>query len=293
MGLFDSMKRLFAGGGQSRPKVDLDRRYEKLREGIAGTMSSFYKARDIRTGDIVGLKIIDPKKADPVAARYKGLPKPEEGEIGSKIVGPNVVRTIDWGVSTEGRKFVVMEFLEGTVLSSVINAGRPLSPERRIDLVRQAAEGLATVHRAGFVHHDVCPRNFMVEPAGRLVLIDFGLTVPDDPIYLRPGNRVGTAAYMAPEVIRRRQADRRIDIFALGIAAYEICTLAAPWPKPSKGSGASAALLHDSPPKDVRDLWGEIPEPLAKTIMSSIAARPDDRPPTIEKFLAGFAGVSA
>jgi len=291
MGLFDAFKKLFAGGTPVRARVDLDRRYEKLREGVSGTMSSFYKARDLRTGDIVGLKIIDPKKADPVAARYKGLPKPEEGEIGSRIIGPNVVRTLDWGVSTEGRRFVVMEFIEGTVLSAVINAGRPLAPARRIELVRQASEGLAAVHRAGFVHHDICPRNLMVEPEGRLVLIDFGLTVPDEPAYLRPGNRVGTPAYMAPEVIRRRQADRRIDIFALGITAYEICTLAAPWPRPTKGSGAAAALLHDSPPRDIRELWSDIPEPLARSVMSAIAASPDARPPTVEKFLAGFAGV--
>jgi serine/threonine-protein kinase len=291
MGLFDAFKKLFAGGTPVRARVDLDRRYEKLREGVSGTMSSFYKARDLRTGDIVGLKIIDPKKADPVAARYKGLPKPEEGEIGSRIIGPNVVRTLDWGVSTEGRRFVVMEFIEGTVLSAVINAGRPLAPARRIELVRQASEGLAAVHRAGFVHHDICPRNLIVEPEGRLVLIDFGLTVPDEPAYLRPGNRVGTPAYMAPEVIRRRQADRRIDIFALGITAYEICTLAAPWPRPTKGSGAAAALLHDSPPRDIRELWSDIPEPLARSVMSAIAASPDARPPTVEKFLAGFAGV--
>lgn len=293
MGFFESFKKLFAGGSPARPRVDLERRYEKLREGVAGTMSSFYKARDLRTGDVVGLKIIDPKKADPVAARYKGLPKPEEGEIGSKIVGPNVVRTLDWGVSTDGRKFVVMEFLEGTVLSAVLGSGRPLAPARRIDLVRQACEGLAAVHRAGFVHHDICPRNFMVDSAGRLVLIDFGLTVPDEPLYLRPGNRVGTPAYMAPEVIRRRQADRRIDIFALGIAAYEICTLTAPWPRPAKGAGAAAALLHDSPPRDIREGWSEIPEPLARSVMAAIAANPDARPPTVEKFLAGFAGVSA
>jgi serine/threonine protein kinase len=292
MGFFDSFKKLFSGGGPTRQRVDLERRYEKLREGVSGTMSSFYKARDLRSGDIVGLKIIDPKKADPVAARYKGLPKPEEGEIGSKIVGPNVVRTLEWGVSTEGRRFVVLEFLEGTVLSAVLQSGRPLPPARRIDLIRQACEGLATVHRAGFVHHDICPRNFMVDPAGRLVLIDFGLTVPDEPAYLRPGNRVGTPAYMAPEVIRRRQSDRRIDIFALGITAYEICTLTGPWPRPAKGSGAAAALLHDSPPRDIREGWSEIPEPLARSIMSAIEANPDARPPTVEKFLAGFAGVS-
>ena len=277
-------------GGRSRARVDLVRRYELLHHGIAGTMSNFYKARDNASGAIVGLKVLDPKKVDPIESRYKGLGKAGEGEIGSLIVGPNVVKTLDWGVATDGRAFIVEEFLEGMLLHALLSKKIPLRPEQRLDLVRQAATGIDTVHRAGYVHRDICPRNFILCTDGRLMLFDFGLTVPDRPAFLQPGNRIGTPNYMAPEVVRRRQADRRIDLFSFGITAYEICTLELPWPR---GSTGKAALAHDSTaPTDIREYWPEIPDLLASAIMSCVEADPAKRPASMEAFLARIAKVS-
>jgi serine/threonine-protein kinase len=133
------------------------------------------------------------------------------------------------------------------------------------------------------VHRDICPRNFILGADQRLVLIDFGLTVPDKPAFLQPGNRVGTPNYMAPEVVRRRQADKRLDIFSFGITAYEICAGQSPWPK---GSTGKAALAHDTPPTDIREVWPEIPAPAASAIMACLAADPDRRPPSMDRFLA-------
>ena len=271
--------RLFGG----KPKVDIGRRFERLHESISGTMSSFYKAKDKSTGNVVGLKILDPKKLDPIEGRYKGLGKPGEGEIGSQITGPHVVKTLEWGTATDGRQFIVQEFVEGTMLHSLISAKKPLQATKRIDLVRQAATAIATVHKAGFVHRDICPRNFILRPDGRLVLIDFGLTVPDKPVFLQPGNRIGTPNYMASEVVRRKQADKRLDVFSFGVTAYEICTLDLPWPG---GKSGSAALTHDSPPTPLRDRWPEAPEPLAKAIEACLEADPGRRPESMDKFLS-------
>ncbi|MFM8984772.1 MAG: serine/threonine-protein kinase [Planctomycetia bacterium] len=266
-------------GGSSR--VDLWKRFERLRESHSGTMSAFYKVRDNRTGEVLGLKIVDREKAAPVESRYKGLGKPNEGEIGSKISGPNIVRTMEWGESMAGEPFVVTEFIEGSLLHALLAARKPLPPVQRIDLVRQAATAVDAVHAAGFVHRDICPRNFMLRPDGRLVLFDFGLTVPDKPVFLQPGNRIGTPNYMAPEVVRRRQADRRLDIFSFGVTAYEICTLHSPWPR---GTSGAAALAHDQPPENIRQHWPEIPEPLAAAISACLAADPEKRPPTMQRF---------
>ena len=271
--------RLFGG----KPKVDIGRRFERLHESISGTMSSFYKAKDKSTGNVVGLKILDPKKLEPIEGRYKGLGKPPEGEIGSQITGPHVVKTLEWGTTTDGRQFIVQEFVEGTMLHSLISAKKPLQAAKRIDLVRQAATAIAAVHKAGFVHRDICPRNFILRPDGRLVLIDFGLTVPDKPVFLQPGNRIGTPNYMAPEVVRRRQADKRLDVFSFGVTVYEICTLDLPWPG---GKSGSAALTHDSPPTPLRDRWPEAPEPLAKAIEACLEADPGRRPESMDKFLS-------
>ncbi|MFM9024036.1 MAG: serine/threonine-protein kinase [Planctomycetaceae bacterium] len=275
------------GGGPKR--VDLWQRFERLRESNSGTMSTFYKVRDTSTGEIRGLKVVDRAKAAPVEGRYRGLDKPTEGEIGMAISGPNIGRTIESGVSTDGDPFIVQEFIEGTLLHTVLSGKKPLEPARRLDLVRQAAEAVAVVHQAGFVHRDLCPRNFMLRPDGRLVLFDFGLTVPDKPVFLQPGNRIGTPNYMAPEVVRRRQADKRLDVFSFGVTAYEICTLDSPWPR---GSSGKAALAHDTPPVDIRDRWPEIPPPLAEAIMACIAADPAQRPATMEAFLARIATVT-
>jgi serine/threonine-protein kinase len=114
--------------------------------------------------------------------------------------------------------------------------------------------------------------------------------VPDKPVFLQPGNRIGTPNYMAPEVVRRRQADKRLDVFSFGVTAYEICTLHSPWPR---GTSGHVALAHDQPPEDVRRHWPEIPEPLAVAIAACLAADPDKRPPTMERFLAMIAKVTA
>ena len=145
------------------------------------------------------------------------------------------VKTLEWGTTTGGRQFIVQEFVEGVMLHSLVSAKKPLPVEKRIDLVRQAATAIAAVHKAGFVHRDICPRNFILRPDGRLVLIDFGLTVPDKPVFLQPGNRIGTPNYMAPEVVRRKQSDKRLDVFSFGVTAYEICTLDLPWPGMPEG----------------------------------------------------------
>ena len=284
MGLGDFFGSLFGGSG----KVDLWKRFERMRESTSGTMSTFYKVRDLKTGAILGLKVVDAAKAAPVEARYKSLGKQTEGEIGKQISGPNIVQIKEWGTATTGDPFIVQEFIEGSLLHSLIAAKKQFSPAERLDLVRQAATAIAAVHDAGFVHRDICPRNYILRPDGRLVLIDFGLTVPDKPAFLQPGNRVGTPNYMAPEVVRRRQADKRLDIFSFGITAYEICTGRAPWPK---GSTGKAAMAHDTPPNDIREAWPEIPSPLATAIMACLSAEPDRRPESMARFLTAISAV--
>lgn len=286
MGL-GSLFSMFSGGTQ---RVDVWKKYDRLHESISGTMSNFYKVRDKATGGVYGLKIIDPAKLAPIESRYKGLNKPSEAEISRLIVGPNIVKTIESGITADGRPFIVQEFIEGVLLHALLSSKRPLPPARRLDLVRQAAAAIGCVHNAGFVHRDICPRNFIVQQSGRLVLFDFGLTVPEKPVFLQPGNRVGTPNYLAPEVVRRRQADKRLDLFSFGATAYEICTLDLPWPR---GSTGSAAMTHDSDQADIRTKWPEIPEPFAAAIMACLAPEPASRPATMEAVLGMIGRVTA
>ena len=283
MGIFSG---IFGGGPK---QVYLWKRFERLRESNTGTMSAFYRVRDRKDGEVRGLKIIDRVKSAPIEGRYKGLGKPSEGEIGTQITGPNIARTIEWGEATTGDPFVLQEFVEGSLLHTLLSAKKVLlPPDQRIDLVRQAASAILVVHKAGFVHRDICPRNFMLKHDGSLILFDFGLTVPDKPVFLQPGNRIGTPNYMAPEVVRRRQADKRLDIFSFGVTAYEICTLASPWPR---GTTGNAAMAHDTPPAPIEEHWPEIPQPLAAAITACLAAEPAGRPETMDRFLGAIAKV--
>ena len=88
--------------------------------------------------------------------------RPLEGEIGLKLIHPHVVRTFDCGYSTLGEHFLVMEFIDGTSFQYIREA-RTARTAQRVEFLAQAAEGLAAIHAAGFIHHDINPRNYLVD----------------------------------------------------------------------------------------------------------------------------------
>ena len=150
-----------------------------------------------------------------------------------------------------------MEFVEGTGLHTLIKNEDKLLEGNRHLLFRQMAEAIEAVHKAGFIHRDICPRNFIVSPDGKsLKLIDFGLSLPIKPPYLLPGNRTGTPLYMAPEIVRRKPTDQRVDIFSLGVSAYQMWSFEFPWP--STDTTGTGALQHDS--RDPTPLRSALPE---------------------------------
>jgi serine/threonine-protein kinase len=278
MDLLSRVKSLFGGG-----KVDVRERFELLREAVHGTMSKFYMARDRQRDKIVGLKILDLEKTTQVEKRFKRLNKPSEGEIAAALAHPSIVETLEHGLTTDGEPYIVMEYLEGQGLNTLIQASDQRIAEHRVNLLRQAAEALAAVHEAGFIHRDICPRNFVVSSDRRtLKLIDFGLTVPDTPAFRRPGNRTGTPRYMSPEIVRRRATDHRVDIFSFGVTAYELFAFASPWP----GTVATGkkAMEHDKPPIPITDVCSEIDSSLADAIHACLSANPVDRPKTMSEF---------
>src|SRR5207249_8810795 len=89
------------------------------------------------------------------------------------------------------------------------------------------------MHRTGYLHRDICPRNVMVSKEGVVKIIDLGLAIPYKPLFCKPGNRTGTTNYLAPELINRQTTDHRVDMFALGVTAYEVFTGDLPWKRGS------------------------------------------------------------
>ena len=285
MGISQFFKSILDSG-----KVDVGARYEILREAVSGTMSNFHMARDRETDKIVGLKILDKKKTDALEARFKGLKKPTEGEIAILFQHPRIVVTYSHGITTNEEQFLVMEFLDGPGLNSLIIAKSPLLNGNRLALARQAAEALDAVHEAGFIHRDVCPRNFVCsKDATSLKLIDFGLTVPAEKEFMLPGNRTGTPNYMAPEVVRRRGTDKRLDIFSYGISIYELFAFELPW---LRGTDGRAAMAHGlSAPPPLRKLYPKIDPTLEAAIHKCMEPEPAERFPSMAQFLKAIARV--
>jgi len=273
-----------AGGViRSRSRVDIESRFERLKTAISGTMSKFYAARDRENDRIVGLKLCDFEKFSFFERRFKGLDKPPEGEIAAGMNHPNIVKTLEYGNSTHNEPYLVMELIEGPGLNTLIQL-KDLDrlADKRLSLIQQMAEALRYVHQRGFIHRDVCPRNFICTPdIDRVVLIDFGLTVPATDEFLRPGNRTGTPLYMAPEIIRRRPTDQRVDIFAFGVSCYQLLTFEFPW----RGSDTSgmAALNHDSSsPRSIFEFRPELNKALGTLVMQCIQPNPKDRIQTMD-----------
>ncbi|MDZ4783870.1 MAG: serine/threonine-protein kinase [Planctomycetia bacterium] len=286
MGLLDSFKKALSGG-----KVDVQKRFEFLREAISGTMSSFNMVRDRQTGEIVGLKILDKEKTAAFEERLRGLKRPPEGEIATAIAHPRIVKTLEYGITTRGEQFLVMEFIGGPGLNSLLIARSPLMEGKRLTLTRQAAEAVAAVHKAGYIHRDICPRNLMATTAEvtELKLIDFGLTLPATKEFMQPGNRTGTPNYMAPEIVKRQGTDQRVDIFSFGVTAYEMFTYDLPW---ERGVTGQAAMQHANfEPKDIARARPTIHPTLGKAIMKCIARNPVDRFASMDDFLKSIKGV--
>jgi eukaryotic-like serine/threonine-protein kinase len=284
MPLFDHLKSMLSGG-----RLNVSDRFVLLHEAVSGTMSNFYMARDLQSGRVVGLKILDLEKTVAFQKRFKGLKKPCEGAIAMQMKHARIVETYEHGLTSEGAQYVVMEFLDGPNMNTVLAAHDECLTGRRARYIRQAAEAVAAVHAAGFIHRDICPRNLLLSNKREdLKLIDFGLTVPATKWFMQPGNRTGTPNYMAPELIRRRPTDQRLDVFAFGVTAYEICTFELPW---LRGRDGRAALSHDQPPVDINRFCPKIHPQLARAIHSCIEADLNRRCPSMEAFLHHIAKV--
>lgn len=281
MDILGKVKSLLTGN-----KLDVASRFELERQAFTGTMSKFRVAREFKTGKRVGLKFLDEEKTEAFESRFKGLNKPSEGEIGLQIKHPHVVETYEYGLTTQRQPYILMQYIEGPGLSTLINDRDPRLEEVAVSLIGQMTEAIVAVHEAGFIHRDICPRNFICDPEVQTAtLIDFGLTVPNTPPFRQPGNRTGTPIYMAPEIVRRRSTDQRVDIFALGVTAYRLLTFEHPWP--GEDITGKAALAHDTrEPVDILEHLPSLNPYLADAIRSSLSANPDDRPDTAKRFLA-------
>jgi eukaryotic-like serine/threonine-protein kinase len=280
-GEMNFFKNLFAGGPRIK-RTDITKRFLLQSRVGQGSMSKVWRATDTNTGRTVALKVLDKEKTKKLEDRFKGLKKPTEGEIAVQLRHPNIVQTFEHGHTRDREQFLVMEFIEGVSLSYLVDVQNDVMLANRLKFMIELGEAINYFHRQNWIHRDICPRNVLVTPENQIKLIDFGLVVPNTPDFRKPGNRTGTANYMAPELVRRQSTDQRIDIYSYAITCYEMWTKRFPW---EVGSSEAVMLRVNQPPADIREHAEGIDHEIAEIIMRGLETQPADRWPSMSKLL--------
>ncbi|MFK7777613.1 MAG: serine/threonine-protein kinase [Gimesia sp.] len=276
------LKRFFSKEPRS-PRVNIKQRFELIGRVGQGSMSKVWRANDHLSGKMVALKVLDKQKTLEFEARFPGLNKPKEGEIAVQLNHTNIVKTLEHGITTDNEQFLVMEFVEGYSLSFLVESQNKNMQTNCLKYIIQLGEAIQHFHEGNWIHRDICPRNILVSDEHELKLIDFGLVVPNSAPFMQPGNRTGTAAYMAPELIKRQKTSQKIDIFSYAVTCYEMLTKRLPW---EAAETLDAVLQHiNTPPEKIQNILPDLNIQLAETIMKGLELYPQDRWQTMTEML--------
>jgi len=226
----------------------------------AGGMGEVYVARDPSLGRKVAIKLLPVRLSGDkeTLARFT-----REARSASALNHPNIVTIHEVGMDQgSGSPFIVMEFIDGRDLRSLISNG-PLTNRKTLDIAAQIADGLAAAHEQGIIHRDLKPENVMITKDGYVKILDFGLakiirpagededTAQLDLPGTNPGTILGTVGYMSPEQATGKPLDFRSDQFALGAILYELAT-GKPAFEADNAIDTLSAILHAEPPAITR-----------------------------------------
>jgi len=243
-----------------------------LEERVAsGGMSAIWRARHPTTGRLYAVKILTPESAE-LQASFGKVFAAEEGQTALRLDHPNVIKTHEYGRHGRDAYYIVMEYVDGPNLETLIVLQAPRVRENRFDLALQVGAGLAYIHEQGLIHRDFCPKNVLYGSDGVAKIIDFGLSIPAGVKSPLAEARAGTASYMAPEQIRSQPLDERADIYAFGLSVFEILTCRRPFPDTSDRSRRMQHRLNVEPLR-LREVAPELPAELEAVIGKCIEKR--------------------
>src|SRR5581483_2404025 len=248
--------------------------YRILEQLGEGAMGAVYRAVDIHLDREVALKSVRRE----VASQPEFLERfREEAKIQARLDSPHIVRVYQF--LREGDEFfMVMEFVQGRSLSSVLAEKGRLAPEQAVSIIMQALEGLDYAHRRNVVHRDIKPANIMLNDEGVVKVADFGIARvlgSSRQRLTQVGGVVGTLEYMSPETLVGQDATAASDMYSCGIVAYQLLTGQLPFKHPNDWT--LVEMHRNSAPPPLRGLVPDIPQPLEAAVLRALAKKPQDR----------------
>jgi eukaryotic-like serine/threonine-protein kinase len=250
-----------------------------------GATARVYLAEDLIESIPVAIKMLAPES---IKSHELSLRMLREAEALRGIDHPNVVRVLDTGETLGGVPYLVLEALPGETLGDFLRRQGTPPFEVSLDLVRQAAQGLCAAHRAGIVHRDVKPDNFVLlgptgEPYG-LKLIDFGMAKVDGSGAPSSTHTIlGTVEYMAPEQILAEPVDARTDVYAMGVVMFRLFTGHLPFETSAPADLLRHQLFSSMPPPSWLD--EELDSRIEAMILAAARKHPDNRYASMQHLL--------
>jgi serine/threonine-protein kinase len=248
-------------------------------------MTSIYRATDLRTGQLVAIKIPHPElECDP--AFYSRFQR--ELAIGKKLKHPGVVHMIESGDMDQ--LCIVMEWIDGLFLREILAREGKLPVERATRIAMGVCEALDYIHSQGVVHRDLKPENIMVGEGDAIKLIDFGIAAAEGMrrlTFSKFSNAMGTPDYISPEQIKRKRSDGRSDVYALGVILHEILTGQTPFDGPNPFAVMNDRLVNDPP--SAREINPEVSVQMQEILYRAMERDPDDRYVGAREFAAALA----
>jgi serine/threonine-protein kinase len=259
----------------------------ELRDRIGtGGMATVYRGVHRALGQDRAVKILLPAHtADPtLVERFRS-----EAKLAASLQHPNIVSIYDVG-EDDGLLYFVMDLVEGMPLGRLLDRQQPLPLGRAVNLLRQLGSALDYAHARGVIHRDVKSGNVLIGPNDHLTLFDFGIARGANVGRLtKPGLMVGTPYYLAPEVISGAEGDRRADLYALGILAYEMVTGRLPFHGADTMAVLYAQVNTPAPP-----LVGSAPgltQAVERAVHRQLSKKPDDRYLTAHNFVSALSAA--
>jgi len=261
-------------------------RYEIQRRLGRGGMGAVYVAHDPVLGRLVAIKLFQ-AELDPVDA---GTRFTREARAAAALNHANIVTIHDFG-NHDSQPFIVMEYIQGETLASIIRSRANISLPEKLTWLEQLCAGAAYAHNLGVIHRDIKPANLIIDRTRRLKILDFGIAKLLGAVASNATTLVGTPGYMAPEQILGEPIDHRSDVFSIGVVAYEL--LAGVEAFPGESIPAITHRILSQPPKPLPEVCSDLPEPLIAVIDRAMNKKPDDRFATADAFRIALTGARA